>query len=199
MGMGDPDIVTSEPTYHTAEMVRALNAAEPLAWPRYECVYGELIVSPSPGNWHQWIAQQLFLRLHAYVEASRLAATPYMAPADISWGRSDVTVQPDVFVTPREMSRAAFRADAWTPIRHLLLVAEVVSPSSGWADRFRKRRLYQERGVPLYWIIVPETRTAEIWTPDAEFPLIERERLVWHPEGADEPLEIRLEPLFAEP
>jgi hypothetical protein len=117
MGMGDPDLITSEPTYHTAEMVRALNAAEPLAWPRYECVYGELIVSPSLGNWHQWIAQQLFLRLHAYVEASRLAATPYMAPADISWGRSDVTVQPDVFVTPRDMARCVPRGclDAHPP------------------------------------------------------------------------------------
>jgi len=38
-----------------------------------------------------------------------------------------------------------------------------------------------------------------VWTPDLEFPRIERERLAWHPEGADEPLVLELAELFAEP
>jgi hypothetical protein len=35
-------------------------------------------------------------------------------------------------------------------------------------------------------------RAAEIWTPEATFPAIQRERLAWHPEGATEPLVISL-------
>ena len=45
----------------------------------------------------------------------------------------------------------------------------------------------------------PQRRSAEEWTPTLEFPRIERERLVWRPEGADEPLVILLADLFAEP
>ena len=113
--MANQEIVdTVVPAYHTADQARALNEAEPRHWPRYECVYGELLVSPSPDHWHQWVAQQVFLRLVSYVGVTRIAATPYMAPADISWGRTDVTVQPDVFVVPRAMARDGFHSNSWT-------------------------------------------------------------------------------------
>jgi hypothetical protein len=35
-----------------------------------------------------------------------------------------------------------------------------------------------------------ERRAAEAWTPDATFPTIERERLLWRPEGAKDGLVI---------
>jgi Uma2 family endonuclease len=70
------------------------------------------------------------------------------SPADISWGQ-DVLVQPDVFVVPVEQARTL----EWSAIRHLLLVAEVLSPSTPRHDRFTKRRRYQEARVPLYWIV----------------------------------------------
>jgi hypothetical protein len=38
--------------FHRAEMVRAL-IDESRPAPRYETVYGELLVTPSPGLWHQ--------------------------------------------------------------------------------------------------------------------------------------------------
>jgi Uma2 family endonuclease len=192
-------IVEPERPFHTADMVRALNDAEPRHWPRYECVYGELVVSPSPGNWHQIIAGRLLFALMRYVEAQRLDAMAMMAPADISWGRTDVTVQPDVYVVPRGMMRESARARAWSLITHLMLACEVISPSSRHSDRFKKRILYQRQRVPVYWIVDHEQRHAEVWTPDAELPAIERERLAWHPEGADEPLVIELAELFAEP
>src|SRR2546430_10239312 len=65
-----------------------------------------------------------------------------------------------------------------------------LSPSTSRNDRFTKRRLYQEYGVPWYWIVDIDGRAGEIWTPQATSPMIERERLVWHPQGATEPLEI---------
>jgi Uma2 family endonuclease len=101
-------------------------------------------------------------------------------------------VQPDVFVVTREEARTG----EWDRMRRLLLVAEVLSPSTARADRFVKRRRYQEAGVPLYWIVDTEVRQVEVWTPDAEFPRIERETLAWHPSGAATPFRIGLEELF---
>jgi Uma2 family endonuclease len=50
------------------------------------------------------------------------------------------------------------------------------------ADRFVKRRLYQEQRIPAYWVIDVNRRLVEVWTPDATFPVVERERLTWrHP------------------
>jgi len=198
--MANSETVETEPErlYYTADMVREL-IREDRAWPRYECLYGELLVTPGPREPHQFTVTELVVRLANYVKLQHLDAVVYLAPADVSWGRDDVLVQPDVFVVPRDMAREARREDSWSPIRHLVLAVEVVSPSSRKTDRFKKRRLYQSQGVPCYWVVDPRARVVEVWTSDAHFPVVERERLVWHPEGADEPLVIALADLFAEP
>ena len=84
----------------------------------------------------------------------------------------------------------------WTSIRSLLLIAEVLSPSTARQDRFAKRRRYQEAGVPMYWIVDPDRQQVEVWTPTDHAPRIERERLVWHPTGAAAPLSLTLPELF---
>jgi hypothetical protein len=47
------------------------------------------------------------------------------------------------------------------------LVVEVLSPTTARAHRFTKRRLYQEEGIPTYWIVDPDAHFVEVWTPDA--------------------------------
>ncbi len=79
---------------------------------------------------------------------------------------------------------------------HLLLVAEVLSPSSTRFDRFVKRRRYQEAGVPVYWIIDGDEGAVEVWTPADAFPVFERERLAWHPAGATRAFTLEIEQLF---
>jgi Uma2 family endonuclease len=190
---------TTEPVYYTADDVRALNEANPRWWPRYECVYGELLVSPAPAAPHQVVIARLYERLAAYIRAQELPLMALMAPADISWGRDDVTVQPDVFVVPIEMLRDSWDTRSWRVIRHLALAAEVLSPSTRRGDRFTKRQLYQREGVPLYWILDPDSQAGEVWTPEAHFPTIDRERVVWHPEGAAEPFVASLPELFVRP
>jgi Uma2 family endonuclease len=44
------------------------------------------------------------------------------------------------------------------------LVVEVISPESRERDRIEKYREYAEAGVPEYWLIDPELRTAEFYT-----------------------------------
>jgi Uma2 family endonuclease len=84
----------------------------------------------------------------------------------------------------------------WKQVKRLLLVAEVLSPSSARADRFTKRLEYQRQGIPLYWIVDGDAKRVEIWTPDAEAPYIERDRLDWCPAGAQIPFSLPLADLF---
>ena len=51
-------------------------------------------------------------------------------------------------------------------------------------------------GIPLYWIVDPDQKAVEVWTPEAQFPSIEREGLVWKPEEAAEAFVLELEELF---
>jgi Uma2 family endonuclease len=190
-------MASPEPTFYTADMVRAL-IDEERGWPRYETLYGELVVTPAPRLRHQDVVGELFVALHAYLKRERVGK-PLMSPADISWGRNDVLVQPDVFVIENDPWRSGVRGETgWEAVRHLLLAAEIVSPSTTRRDRFAKRRLYQQQGVPLYWVIDAETRSAELWTPDDELPRVERDQLVWHPAGASSAFTISIAALLDE-
>jgi Uma2 family endonuclease len=174
------------PTYFTADMVRAM----PDDGCRYEVVYGELLVTPAPRLWHQVLVQRLNIAVADYLRHQPVGLV-LASPADISWG-ADVLLQPDLFVVPVEEARTL----TWSALRTLLLVAEVLSPSSARADRFVKRLRYREAGVPLYWVVDGEERSVEVWTPDDDFPRVERHHLVWQPEGAAAAFQLPLEQLF---
>jgi Uma2 family endonuclease len=174
------------PIYYTADMVRAL----PEDGNRYEVVYGELLVTPAPRAWHEVIQRRLVTALDIYLREHRVGEV-LGSRADISWG-PDVLLSPDVFVVPLEQARTL----DWSRMQDLLLVAEVLSPSSAGYDRFIKRRRYQEAGVPLYWIVDGEERRVEIWTPSDSFPAFEQELLVWQPGQEGEPFTLTLAELF---
>src|SRR6266511_4511950 len=157
------------PVYYTAEMVRGL----PDDGNRYEAVHGELLVTPAPRAWHQILLARLFRALDEYLRRN-LVGHVLSSPADISWS-PDTLVQPDLFVVPTEELRTL----DWARMRRLLLVVEVVSPTTARADRFTKRRLYQEVGIPAYWIVDADEHFVEIWTPEAALPRLERVQLVW--------------------
>ena len=72
----------------------------------------------------------------------------------------------------------------------------MLSPSSTRADRFTKRRLYQEVGVPVYWAVDADEKHVEVWTPEATFPTVQRERVTWQPAGAHAPFVLELSELF---
>jgi Uma2 family endonuclease len=177
------------PRYFTADMVRAL----PEDGKRYETVFGELLVSPSPARRHQLVHSRLFGALHVFLTAERIGIV-MSSPADISFGRDDVLVQPDLFVLSTENAQGKH----WANITRLLLAIEILSPSSIHQDRFTKRRLYQTLGTDEYWIVDHENRCVEIWTPDATFPLVREDVIEWRPSAARNPLRIALKELFAD-
>ena len=174
------------PTYYTADMVRAM----PDDGNRYETVHGELLVTPSLRLWHQEIVGRLYVEIRHYLEDQPIGHL-FQSPADISWG-DDTLVQPDLFVADLEQVRTL----DWREVKTLLLVIEVLSPSTARYDRFTKRRLYQEVDIPNYWIVDPDRRLLELWAPNKELPDVESREVTWHPEGAGEPLTVKLETLF---
>ena len=176
----------AELPFYTVEMVRAI----PDDRNRYETVYGELLVTPSPILGHQRIALRLVATLLPYVTRWGVGELLF-APLDLVHGSASL-VQPDVFVL-----RSGANPSGWGLLRDVLLAIEIASPSSRRADRFTKRRLYQEAGVPAYWMVDVDAGSVEVWTPADEFPRVEREWVEWWPQGVGEGLVVSVSQLIA--
>lgn len=181
--MGMPQV-----TRWTAEMVRAL----PDDGNRYEVVDGELLVTPAPAELHQRAVSLLLTALDRYARAHGVGeALP--SPADIELDRYGM-VQPDVFVQGLVGGRPSA---AWNTGAPLLLVVEVLSPSTARSDRTTKRLRFQRAGIPEYWIVDMDARVIERWRPGFERPEVLADAITWLPGGLTEPLTIELAPLFA--
>jgi Uma2 family endonuclease len=168
----------------TVDEVDALNDPD-RAWPRYECVDGELLVTPAPSLDHQVVLARLHRLLADYLDRQPVGLALF-APLDVRL-TPDTVVQPDLLVVPLRDGRPPRDG---VVVDRLVLAVEVVSPSSARADRVTKRRLHQRAGTPEYWIVDPDARTIDRWRPDDERPEVAAEELVWHPEGATAPLRL---------
>ena len=159
---------------------------------RYEVVRGELLVTPAPGGRHQPIVTRLLAAVLPYLAAHGLVNQLLTPPSDITLSY-DTLVQPDLLVA----DIAAFlQSGKWLDVTTLYLVVEVLSPSTGRADRTLKRPEYQAHGVPQYWIVDGDQRHVEVWTPDAQAPVVECERLVWRHPALEDDCAIDLVKLF---
>ncbi|MGH7527892.1 MAG: Uma2 family endonuclease [Gemmatimonadales bacterium] len=169
--------------------------AEVLRFPddgkRYELIGGELLVSPAPAPRHQAALGRLFRVLGDYLTALGREGTLFTAPADITWD-DETLVQPDLLVVPPEEV-----TNDWNSYKTLLLAVEILSPTSGRADRVLKRRLYQERKVATYWIVDHGAGLVEVWRPDDERPAVVSDQLTWRLEPGAPELAIGLGSLFA--
>jgi Uma2 family endonuclease len=173
----------------TVEMVRAL----PEDRNRYEVISGELIVSPGASWTHQSAVERLLVRLVTYLDDNRVGYVK-TAPADIEFSTSTL-VQPDLFVVPRGSGSLPRR---WEDVRKLLLVVEVLSPSTARIDRFQKRELYLAQGAPEYWIVDTDAGLIEVWRVNDTRPEIVDDMIQWHPEGAAVPMQLNVLDYFRE-
>jgi Uma2 family endonuclease len=153
---------------------------------RYELIDGELVVTPAPRGLHQAALMALIGRLKPFVDESGVGQV-LMSPADITLGEDEI-LQPDLFVF-RTASGKPFRD--WSDIADLLLVVEVLSPSTARFDRELKRRRYQRARIPEYWIVDLDGRVVERWRPEDTRPELLGDRLRWAPtEGASMELDL---------
>ena len=113
---------------------------------RHELIDGQFVMTPAPGTNHQTVSMILASQLDQAVRGSGLKVVT--APFDVVLGTH--VVEPDLVVA----TKASFTAKD-LPVPPLLAI-EVLSPSTSYLDRGRKREIYAETGVDHYWIVDPE-------------------------------------------
>lgn len=119
-----------------------------------ELVNGRLIMSPSPLRQHNAAGLNLMVQLLGQVPDD--LEVIYDLDVDLELAAPDkpgFVRRPDVFVAQRSAGK---RQDAeGGPIRasEVVLVIEVMSPSSRNTDYHAKRAEYAKAGIPFYWII----------------------------------------------
>ena len=176
-----------EPRLWTVKEIHAL----PDDGNRYECIDGELFVSPAPVARHQRALLTLAVALKNYAEAHGIGWL-WIAPSDLTLGPRTV-VQPDLRIhAGGPFATAEQRAE------RCLLIAEVLSPSTAHLDRHQKRRLYLHEATDRYWIVDLASEIVEVWTAGEERPEIVHDILTWHPHGASEPFTLALPAFFAD-
>lgn len=140
--------------------------ADVLTWDndkRVEIIDGEVIMmAPAPARVHQETSGELFRQLANYLRGKKCKVYP--APFDVRLFEEDGTrpedvdtvVEPDITVVC-DPSKLDERGCKGAPD----MVAEILSPSTQRHDRFIKFSLYQRAGVREYWIVDPDSKTAQ--------------------------------------
>jgi Uma2 family endonuclease len=160
---------------------------------RHELLDGVHVVTPSPTYRHQDIHGALFALLRTGLQ-THPALKVLSSPADIILGPRTL-VQPDLFVL---RINPAAPPSTWQEAGAPLVAIEILSPATAARDRGAKRRIYQQAGVSEYWLVDPDARLIERWTPADLRPEIVDEVLEWR---VDEVLllELPLSQVFGEP
>ncbi len=139
------DVKTPRPTLVSeAEFLRL-----PPSMERVELIDGELIMSPSPGPWHQELLARIVVALRGWAGAQPRTVFVGLAPLDVRFGASRI-LQPDAFLI-----LDAVPLDAAGPIERVPeLCVEVLSTNRAY-DRLTKRQVYAAAGVREYWVVEP--------------------------------------------
>lgn len=111
---------------------------------RYEIIDGSLLMSPPPSARHQGIAARVSALL-------REAANPGLEVVEATGLKiGPGLLVPDVLVAA---SDAIWRGQPTLAPADVILVVEIVSPSSETMDRVTKPALYSDAGIPHFWRI----------------------------------------------
>jgi Uma2 family endonuclease len=141
---------------------------------RYEVIAGILYMSTAPSLFHQWIVQELYVRLRRQINEAGVGLT-FVSPIGVFMPGCD-PVQPDVVVI-RAADTHVYREGRIVGVPALLV--EVLSPSNASVDVRIKREAYARSGVPEYWMVRPGTRDVLVCTqPDALLGDYSRSELV---------------------
>lgn len=118
---------------------------------------GEIVMSPAPHPNHQEIVLNFAQRLKDFAGKKNLGKV-YVSPVDVVLTQKRV-VQPDVlFISKARLGIVKNFIDGVPD-----LAMEVISETSWQRDRIQKKALYEQCGLPEYWIIDPDSETIEVF------------------------------------
>lgn len=130
---------------------------------RAELIDGTIVMSPAPRVLHQVVVARFFRALDAFVQERDLGLV-LMSPLDVRLTDTRA-FQPDVvFIATDRLGILGEQEVDGAPD----LVAEVLSPSTGYYDVTAKRLAYAEAGVREYWVLDPGQETVEVLALDRE-------------------------------
>lgn len=125
---------------------------------RYELIEGELIMTPSPVTYHQWISKNILYELERFVREKKIGRV-FGAPCDVYFDEENV-FQPDIlFISNERTAIIGEKNIQGAPD----FVVEVLSEGTAYRDLVKKKRLYAQFGVKEYWIVDPWEKTVEIY------------------------------------
>ncbi len=125
---------------------------------RYEIIDGDLLVSPAPVPYHQIILGNLYRNLSAWIEQHGLGEILF-APVNVVFSQSTV-LEPDLIFVSRDRLSIIGEKNIGGPPD---LVVEILSESTAHVDRGIKLKQYALSGVKEYWMLDPESKTAEVY------------------------------------
>jgi Uma2 family endonuclease len=115
---------------------------------RIELLEGQIVVSPKPVLWHGRAALWLY---DQFREVCKVHDWDQSLDSEVELPATRDIVAPDqmIFKNPGKVSDL----ESAVPVEHVLLVSEVVSPSSQRADREVKPLSYAKAGIPFYLLV----------------------------------------------
>lgn len=133
------------------------------AW-RYELIEGRLVRMSPTGDRHNRTSARLFGAVYRFVTPRALGE---VYPQDSGFlvsqaGEPDTVLAPDLaFVRAEQVPRPPVEG---FPRIAPDMVAEVISPSQTLSQLQQKAETWLSCGVRQVWILVPKTRTVEVWS-----------------------------------
>ena len=118
---------------------------------RIELIDGDIYDMAAPEFIHQHIAGLIYYQMMSYRLKNNEECVPCLAPVDVQLDCDDKTmIQPDLIVLcdkKKNLNNKIYGAPD--------LVLEVLSPSTRYKDRIKKRDKYRAAGCREYWIVDP--------------------------------------------
>ncbi|WKN41216.1 Uma2 family endonuclease [Tunicatimonas pelagia] len=124
----------------------------------YELLNGEIVKYSAPESKHQIASANLHLIMGSYVKQKKLGRVLY-APISVFLGEYSAPRPDLLFVSTKKQEIIQQKGVMGTPD----LMIEIVSPGSVVRDRVHKKEIYQQAGVPEYWIVDPKYLTVEVY------------------------------------
>jgi Uma2 family endonuclease len=117
----------------------------------------EIVMSPAPHPDHQRIVAKFYKKLDRFVEEHGLGEVLF-SPVDVVL-TPHRAVQPDVLFVSTARRNIIRKQVNGAPD----LAMEVISEGSWQRDRIEKKALYEQAGMPEYWIVDPDSRCIEVF------------------------------------